>query len=159
MNIDIITVGKIKEKYLKEGIAEYKKRLIPFCRINIIEVCDEKAPEKLSDVEKNLILKKEANRILSKIKPSSYIISLCIEGKEWSSEEMAATMNHLMVDGKSHITFIIGGSLGLADEIKHKSNLLLSFSKLTFPHQLMRMVLLEQIYRWFKIIRGEPYHK
>lgn len=159
MNIDIIAVGKIKEKYFRDAIKEYTKRLGPFCKLNIIEVKEEKAPENLSDVELNQILKKEGDRILSKIKPSNYVISLCIEGDEWSSEEMAAEIERLMVQGKSRITFIIGGSLGLYDKIKNKSDHLLSFSRLTFPHQLFRIVLLEQIYRSFKIIRNEPYHK
>lgn len=159
MNIDIIAVGKVKEKYFRDAIREYTKRLSAFCKLNIIEVKDEKAPENLSDVQLNQILKKEGDRILAKIKPSNYVISLCIEGKEWSSEEMASTIQRLMVEGKSRITFIIGGSLGLCDEIKKKSDHLLSFSRLTFPHQLFRIVLLEQIYRSFKIIRNEPYHK
>lgn len=159
VNIDIIAVGKVKEKYFRDAIREYRKRLSPFCKLNIIEVRDEKAPENLSDVQRNQILKKEGDRILAKIKPSNYVISLCIEGKEWSSEEMAKTIARLMVEGKSRITFIIGGSLGLCDEIKKKSDYLLSFSRLTFPHQLFRIIVLEQVYRSFKIIRNEPYHK
>ena len=159
MNIDIITVGKIKEKYIIAGIKEYQKRLKPYCRINIIEVPEQKAPENLSDKERWRVLEKEGSYILSKIKPNSYVIPLCIEGKQYPSEEMAEKLQDLMTLGKSHITFIIGGSLGLSDKVKSRANLALSFSKLTYPHQLMRMILMEQIYRWFRIIRGEPYHK
>jgi 23S rRNA (pseudouridine1915-N3)-methyltransferase len=161
MNIDIICVGKIKEKYLREGIKEYQKRLTPYCRLNIIEVAEEKAPENLSEAEKELVLKKEREAIIRRLKisPDSYTITLCVEGKEHTSEEMAENLKTLMLSGKSRITFIIGGSLGLSHEVKSKADLSLSFSKFTFPHQLMRLILTEQIYRWFKIIRGETYHK
>ena len=159
MNIDIINVGKIKEKYMREGIKEYQKRLIPYCQLNIIQVGEEKAPEKLSDKQKLQVLQREGSYILSKIKPSSFVISLCIEGKQLSSEEMAEKISDLALSGRSHITFIIGGSLGLSDEVKARTDFRLSFSKFTFPHQLMRLVLMEQIYRWFKIMRGETYHK
>ena len=159
MNIDIIAVGKIKESYLTEGIKEYQKRLSPYCNLRIIEVSEEKAPENLSDKEKQQVLEREGNSILKKINPSSFVIPLCVEGKSLTSEEMAKTLSDLMVNGKSHITFIIGGSLGLSDEVKARGDLSLSFSRFTFPHQLMRLILLEQIYRWFKIIRGEPYHR
>lgn len=159
MTIDIIVVGKIKEKYIVAGIKEYQKRLTPYCRINIIEVNEEKAPEKLSDKERIQTLQREGSYILSRLNPTSFVIPLCIEGKQYTSEKMAEKLQDLMISGKSHITFIIGGSLGLADEVKSRANLALSFSKLTFPHQLMRMILMEQIYRWFRIMRGEPYHK
>lgn len=159
MNIDIIVVGKIKEKYLNDGIKEYTKRLSRYCSLNIIEVDDEKAPENLSERDMEIITDKEGERILSKVQSNSYIIPLVIEGKNISSEDMAEKMSNLMVDGYSHLTFVIGGSLGLSDEVIKRSNFKLSFSKMTFPHQLMRLILLEQIYRGFRIIRNEPYHK
>ena len=159
MNVDIIAVGKVKETYLTNGIKEYQKRLSPYCNLQIIEVAEQKAPENLSEKEKAQVLEREGNNILRKINPASFVITLCIEGKALSSEEMAEKLNNLMLRGKSHITFIIGGSLGLSDEVKAKADFSLSFSRFTFPHQLMRLILMEQIYRWFKIIRGGPYHK
>ena len=159
MNIDIICVGKIKEKYILDGIKEYKKRLTPYCKLRIIEAIEQKAPENLSEKEKAQVLEREGNSILQKLNHSSFVVALCIEGKALSSEEMAKRLSALMIDGKSHITFIIGGSLGLSPKVKARADLCLSFSKLTFPHQLMKLMLLEQIYRWFKIINGEPYHK
>lgn len=159
MNIDIIAVGKLKEKYLKEGIKEYQKRLSPYCKLRIIEVGEQKAPENLSEKEKAMVLKQEGDYILQKLRPSSFVIPLCIEGKSISSEGMAEKLSELVVSGRPHITFIIGGSLGLSDQVKARADLPLSFSKFTFPHQLMRLVIVEQIYRWFKIMRGEPYHK
>lgn len=159
MNIDIIVVGKIKEKYLNDGIKEYTKRLSRYCSLNFIEVDDEKAPENLSERDMEIIKDKEGERILSKVQSNSYIIPLVIEGKNISSEDMAEKMSNLMVDGYSHLTFVIGGSLGLSDEVIKRSNFKLSFSKMTFPHQLMRLILLEQIYRSFRIIRNQPYHK
>ena len=159
MNIRIIAVGKIKEKYIQEGIKEYSKRLSKYCSLEIIEVDDEKAPENLSDKEIDIIKQKEGERILSKIPQDSYIISLEIQEKEISSEELSNKLNNLMIEGSSNITFIIGGSLGLSDTVSSKSNFKLSFSKMTFPHQLMRMILLEQIYRSWRIIKNEPYHK
>ncbi|MDD2446894.1 MAG: 23S rRNA (pseudouridine(1915)-N(3))-methyltransferase RlmH [Tissierellia bacterium] len=159
MNIRIIAVGKIKEKYIQEGIKEYSKRLSKYCSLEIIEVDDEKAPENLSDKEIDIIKQKEGERILSKIPQNSYIISLEIQEKEISSEELSNKLNNLMIEGSSNITFIIGGSLGLSDTVSSKSNFKLSFSKMTFPHQLMRMILLEQIYRSWRIIKNEPYHK
>ena len=159
MNIRIIAVGKIKEKYIQEGIKEYSKRLSKYCSLEIIEVDDEKAPENLSDKEIDIIKQKEGERILSKIPQNSYVISLEIQGREISSEELSNKLNNLMIEGSSNITFIIGGSLGLSDTVSSKSNFKLSFSKMTFPHQLMRMILLEQIYRSWRIIKNEPYHK
>lgn len=159
MNIRIIAVGKIKEKYIQEGTKEYSKRLSKYCSLEIIEVDDEKAPENLSDKEIDIIKQKEGERILSKIPQNSYVISLEIQGKEISSEELSNKLNNLMIEGSSNITFIIGGSLGLSDTVSSKSNFKLSFSKMTFPHQLMRMILLEQIYRSWRIIKNEPYHK
>jgi 23S rRNA (pseudouridine1915-N3)-methyltransferase len=159
LNIIILAVGKLKEKYIKDGIKEYEKRLKPYCRLDIMEVAEEKAPETLSDAEKLQVLEKEGKRILEKLNPSSFVIPLCIEGEQYSSEQMAEKLQGLMVSGVSHITFIIGGSLGLSDEVKARGHLKLSFSAFTFPHQLMRLILVEQIYRWFKIMRGEPYHR
>lgn len=159
MRISIICVGKIKEKYLKLGIDEFKKRLSKYCKLEIIELDDEKAPENLSDKEMLMIKEKEGKKILSKIKDNSYVIALAIDGKNLSSEELADTINNLGVRGNSHIVFIIGGSLGLSDEILSRANYKLSFSKMTFPHQLMRLILLEQVYRAYRINNGEPYHK
>ncbi len=159
MNIKVIAVGKIKEKHMVEGIKEYSKRLSRYCNLEIIEVEDEKAPENLSEKEINIIKNKEGNRVLSKIPLNAYIISLEIKGKQLSSEELARKIEDLMIGGINDVVFIIGGSLGLSDEIIQKSNFRLSFSKMTFPHQLMRVILLEQVYRGFRIMRGEPYHK
>ncbi|NMA50049.1 MAG: 23S rRNA (pseudouridine(1915)-N(3))-methyltransferase RlmH [Tissierellia bacterium] len=159
MIIDIIAVGKVKEKYINEGIKDYKKRLSRYTTLNIIEVDDEKAPEKLSNRDKDIIKKKEGERILNKITQDSYVIALSIDGKGLSSEEFADKINNLMIEGSSHITFIIGASLGLSNEVLKRAQTKLSFSKMTFPHQLMRMILLEQVYRSFRIIRNEPYHK
>ncbi|MBS4026510.1 MAG: 23S rRNA (pseudouridine(1915)-N(3))-methyltransferase RlmH [Clostridia bacterium] len=159
MNIDIIVVGKIKEKYLSEGIKEYSKRLSRYCNLNIIEVDDEKAPENLSEKDAEIIKDKEGEKILSRLQQNSYVIALAIDGKSFSSEDLAEKLSSLMIEGNSYITFIIGGSLGLSDGVLSKSNLKLSFSRMTFPHQLMRLILLEQIYRGYRIIRNEPYHK
>ncbi len=159
MNIRLITVGKIKEKYIQEGIKEYSKRLSRYCSLDIIEIDDEKAPENLSDKEMDIVKQKEGERILAKIPQSSFVIALVIEGKQLSSEDLAEKIDSLMIDGVSDITFLIGGSLGLSNEVISRSNFKLSFSKMTFPHQLMRMILLEQIYRAWRIIKNEPYHK
>lgn len=159
MNINIITVGKLKEKYLKLGIDEFKKRLSKYCKLEIIELDDEKAPENLSDKEMEMIKDKEGKKILGKVKGNSYVIALAIDGKNLSSEELASTIESLGVRGNSHITFVIGGSLGLSDEVLERADYKLSFSKMTFPHQLMRLILLEQVYRAFRINNGEPYHK
>ena len=159
MRINIVCVGKIKEKYLKLGIDEFKKRLSKYCKLEIIELEDEKAPENLSDKEMLMIKEKEGKKILSKIKDNSYVIALAIDGKNLSSEELAETINKLGVRGISNITFVIGGSLGLSDEVLSRANYKLSFSKMTFPHQLMRLILLEQVYRAYRINNGEPYHK
>ena len=159
MRINIVCVGKIKEKYLKLGIDEFKKRLSKYCKLEIIELEDEKAPENLSDKEMLMIKEKEGKKILSKIKDNSYLIALAIDGKNLSSEELAETINKLGVRGISNITFVIGGSLGLSDEVLSRADYKLSFSKMTFPHQLMRLILLEQVYRAYRINNGEPYHK
>lgn len=158
MNIDIITVGKLKEKYLKDAVAEYGKRLSRFAVLNIIELPDEKIRDNASQKETEQIKNTEGKSILSKIKHDSFVISLCIEGKQLSSEKLSILIANTMLQS-SNITFIIGGSLGLSDEVKQRSDYKLSFSEMTFPHQLMRVILLEQIYRSFKIINNESYHK
>ena len=158
MKITIITVGKLKEKYLVQGIAEYTKRLSTYTKVELIEVKDEHAPDNLSPKDINIIKEQEADKITAKIK-DSFIISLAIEGQQLTSEQLAHKIEDIKTYHTSHITFIIGGSLGLADSIKHKSNFLLSFSPMTFPHQLMKLILLEQIYRSFRINNNEPYHK
>jgi len=159
VKITIISVGKVKEDYFKKAILEYVKRLSAYCVLMEIETTDEKAPENLSSKEENIVKEKEGERILSKLDPSSYLIALDIKGKQLSSEALAEKIETLSVYGTSHITFVIGGSLGLSDEIINKADMKLSFSKMTFPHQLFRVILLEQIYRAFRIIKGEPYHK
>jgi|SRR5699024_2212491 len=159
MKISIITVGKLKEKYLKQGIEEYVKRLRSYAKVEIIEVPDEKAPETLSEAEMEAVKRKEGDRILTHIQPDMYVMTLEIRGKMLSSEQLASKMNELAIYGKSKIAFVIGGSLGLSEAIQKRSNFALSFSKMTFPHQLMRLILLEQVYRAYRINRGEPYHK
>ena len=159
MKITILCVGKIKEKFFQGGIEEYKKRLSKYCKIEIIEVADEKTPEHASDLEEKKIKEKEAERIEKYLKKDAYKIALAIEGKMLDSVELAGKINQLGIGGNSHIIFIIGGSLGLADEIQKKVDYQLSFSKMTFPHQMMRLILLEQIYRSYRIINKEPYHK
>lgn len=159
MKITVITVGKMKEKYLKDAIAEYTKRLGKYCKLDIIEVADEQTPDNASEVVEDMIRSKEAERILKYVKEDAFVITLEINGKQLSSEELADKMEKLGVQGTSHIIFIIGGSIGLGQEVLAKSDFALSFSKMTFPHQLMRVILLEQVYRGYRIIHGEPYHK
>ena len=159
MKITVITVGKIKEKYLKDAIAEYSKRLSKYCKLEIIEVADEKTPDNASEIVEDSIRSKEAERILKYVKDDAYVITLEIGGKQLSSEELADKIDKLGIQGTSHIIFIIGGSIGLGKEVLNKSNYALSFSKMTFPHQLMRVILLEQVYRSYRIISNEPYHK
>lgn len=159
MNISIITVGKLKEKYLRLGIDEYLKRLSAYAKVEVIEVADEKAPEELSELEMLQVKQKEGERILTKINQDTYVIILAIQGKLASSEELAVSLDKLATYGKSKIAFVIGGSLGLSEEVLKRSNEQLSFSRMTFPHQLMRLILVEQIYRAYRINRGEPYHK
>lgn len=159
MKITLITVGKIKEKYLKDAIAEYSKRLSRYCKLEIVEVADEKTPDNASDTVEDAIRDKEGERILKYIKEDAYVITLEIAGKMLTSEEMAEKIEKLGVQGTSHITFIIGGSIGLSKAILKRSDYALSFSKMTFPHQLMRVILLEQIYRSYRIMNHEPYHK
>ncbi|CAD5899470.1 23S rRNA (pseudouridine1915-N3)-methyltransferase [Carnobacterium maltaromaticum] len=159
MNIKIITVGKLKEKYLKMGIDEYTKRLGAYCKIELIEVPDEKAPEKLSEAEMLQVKEKEGERILAKIPENAYVFALAIEGKQRTSEEFSKEIEQLGIQGKSNLVFVIGGSLGLSQAVMKRSNTPISFGKMTLPHQLMRLVLVEQIYRGFRIMKGEPYHK
>ncbi len=159
MNITIISVGKIKEKYLKNAIREYSKRLSRYCKLKYIEVSDEKAPENLSEAEMENIKDKEGEGILKSLKDGTYVIALDIEGKMMSSEEFAEKLDKLAIQGRSDVTFIIGGSLGLSKDVLKRADFRLSFSPMTFPHQLMKVILLEQIYRGFRINRGEPYHK
>ena len=159
MKITVIAVGKLKEKYLKDGIAEYSKRLSRFCDLNIIEVADEQAPESLSSAQEEQVKKKEAERILKNISSGSLLIVLDIKGKKLDSEGFASKLQSFFLSGNSNITFVIGGSLGLDDELVRKADLRLSLSDMTFPHQLTRLILLEQLFRAFKIINGEAYHK
>ncbi len=159
VNISIVTIGKLKEKYLKQGIDEYLKRLSTYAKVDIIELPDEKAPENLSETEMEIVKEKEGERILNKISDDTHVIALAIEGKMKSSEQLAKDLDQLATYGKSKIAFVIGGSLGLSPAVMKRANDTLSFSKMTFPHQLMRLILLEQVYRAFRIIRGEPYHK
>ncbi|WP_117161406.1 23S rRNA (pseudouridine(1915)-N(3))-methyltransferase RlmH [Paraliobacillus sp. X-1268] len=159
MNITIISVGKLKEKYLKQGIEEYVKRLGAYATINLVEVADEKAPENLSQAQMQEVINKEGERILSKIHPDTYVVTLEIKGKQLTSEQLASQLDGLATHGKSKIAFVIGGSLGLSEAVRSRSDFALSFSKMTLPHQLMRLVLVEQVYRAYRINRGEPYHK
>lgn len=159
ISVTLITVGKIKEKFYAAAIDEYSKRLSRYCRFEIIEVKDEKTPERFSQHEKELILEREGERIISKLPQNAKIISLCVEGKQFSSEQFSELIDKATVDGTSRIVFIIGGSMGLCDKVKKMSDLRLSFSEMTFPHMLMRVILAEQIYRGFTIIEGKTYHK
>lgn len=159
MKIKLVTVGKLKEKYLIQGINEYLKRLNSYAKMEIIEVPDEKAPEKLSDAEMLQVKEKEGQRILGKINDNEYVFVLAINGKQLPSEEFSKEIEQLGISGKSNLTFVIGGSLGLSDSVLQRSNQQISFGRLTYPHQLMRLVLVEQIYRGFRIMKGEPYHK
>ena len=159
MNITLISVGKLKEKYLKLGIEEFAKRLSKYCKLEMIELDDEKCPENLSPKDMLIVKDKEGKKILSKVKGNSYVIALAIDGKNLSSEELADTMGKLAVRGHSHVTFVIGGSLGLSDEVIKRADYKLSFSRMTFPHQMMKLILLEQVYRAYRINNNEPYHK
>lgn len=159
VKITVISVGKLKEKYLKDAIAEYAKRLGRYCRLELLEVADEKTPEHAGSASEEGVRAKEGERILRLLRDDAYIITLEIDGAQLSSEKLAERIEDLGIQGKSHIIFIIGGSIGLGEEVRRRSDFALSFSKMTFPHQLMRVILLEQIYRSFRIINGEPYHK
>lgn len=159
MKLTVIAVGKLKEKYLKEGIGEYSKRLSRFCELEIVEVEDEQAPENLSAAQELQVKKKEAEKILKKVKEGSALVILDVKGERTSSEGLAAKLQSFFISGKSHITFVIGGSLGLDQELLKKADYRFSMSELTFPHQLARLILLEQLFRAFKIMNNETYHK
>lgn len=159
LTVTILAVGRIKEKYFTDAIAEYSKRLGRYCRLNIIEVKDEPTPDNPTDRERELVLGKEGERLLEKLPRGAYLIPLCIEGGQVSSEKLAEKLDAVAGSGYSEIVFVIGGSMGLCDEIKKMADMKLSFSKMTFPHQLMRVILLEQIYRAFNISNGGKYHK
>jgi 23S rRNA (pseudouridine1915-N3)-methyltransferase len=159
MNITILCIGKLKERYWTEAITEYSKRLSKYCTLTINELKEEKAPDNPSNAEESAVKDAEGKNILKQIKKDSYVIVLAIKGKELDSESLSERIMALGISGKSDITFVIGGSLGLSDEVLSRADFQLSFSKLTFPHQMMRVILLEQIYRSFKIIRNETYHK
>ena len=159
MRINIVCVGKIKEKYLSAGIAEYAKRLSRYCKLTFCQVPDEKTPDNASENAEEMIRQKEAERLLKYIREDAYLITLEIGGKQLTSEEFSEKIEKLGIQGTSHIIFVIGGSIGIGKAILEKSDYALSFSKMTFPHQLMRVILLEQIYRGYRIMSGEPYHK
>lgn len=159
MKIEIIGVGKVREKYLKLGIDEFKKRLQPYCTLELIEVRDEQDPDRLSEKELERIKEIEGERLLARIKDEAYVIALDLAGVERTSEQLAKRIEDISFQGKNNITFVIGGSNGLCKRVLGRANEKLSFSKMTFPHQLMKLILLEQVYRAFKIQRREPYHK
>lgn len=159
MKITILCVGKVKEKFYRDAIAEYSKRLSRYCKLEIIEVSDEKTSEQATQTEIDIVKNKEGERLLKNIKDDAYVFCLAIDGKQLDSVELSRKMDKLMTGGKSHLVFVIGGSLGLSDDVLKRADYKLSFSKMTFPHQLMRVILLEQIYRSFRISNNEPYHK
>ena len=159
MNIKILCVGKIKEKFYRDALVEYTKRLSRYCSLSITEVADEKTKEQASDVECAIIKDREGERILKSIREDGYVITLAIDGKNLDSVELSKKIENLALTGKSNLYFVIGGSLGLSDEVMKRADYKLSFSRMTFPHQLMRVILLEQIYRSYRIINHEPYHK
>lgn len=159
MKITVVCVGKIKEKYFVSGIEEYKKRLSRYCKLEIVELADEKTPDNASEAQELQIKKKEGERILKSIREDAYMIALAIEGAQLDSVQLAKKIENLGVSSESHIVFVIGGSLGLDADVLGRANELLSFSKMTFPHQMMRMILLEQVYRAYRIIHNQPYHK
>ncbi|MCR5102607.1 MAG: 23S rRNA (pseudouridine(1915)-N(3))-methyltransferase RlmH [Butyrivibrio sp.] len=157
--INVVCVGRIKEKYWNDAISEYSKRLSRYCKLNIIEVSDEKTPDNAPEAIELQIKDKEGERILKKISDNAYVIALAIDGKKYTSTALSNHVKELEVRGKSNITFVIGGSLGLSSKVFERSSEKLSFSDMTYPHQMMRVILLEQIYRCYKISNGEPYHK
>ncbi len=159
LGVTIVTVGKIKEKFFTDAIDEYAKRLSAYCRFKVVEVKDEKTPDNPTENEKNIVLDREAERILQKIPKGAKVISLCVEGKQMTSEKFADLISRSTIEGASKLVFVIGGSMGLSDKVKNISDLRLSFSEMTFPHMLMRVILAEQIYRGFTIITGKAYHK
>jgi len=159
MNITVITVGRLKEKYLKDAVNEYSKRLSRYCKLEIVEISDEKTPDNASEKEEDLIREKEGQGILNKIKDNMFVIAMDLGGKQLSSQEFSDYVHKLGVSGNPNIAFIIGGSLGISKSVLDRTNYKLCFSKMTFPHQLFRVMLLEQTYRAFRIMKGEPYHK
>ena len=159
MHIQIIAVGKLKEKYLVMGMGEYAKRLGPYIKLTLSEVPDEKAPETMSAAEEEQVRDREGDKILAHIKQEAHVVALAIDGELWSSEDLAQQLDKLATYGKSHVAFVIGGSNGLSSNVLKRANQRLSFGRMTLPHQLMRLVLIEQVYRGVKINRGEPYHK
>ena len=159
MNIQIVAVGKLKEKYLAQGIAEYAKRIAPYAKLEIMEVADEPAPETMSGAEERRVREREGERLLAKIRPDAHVIAMAIDGEMWTSEQLSSRLASLATYGQSRIAFVIGGSTGLSDDVLRRADTKLSFGRITFPHQLIRLVLVEQIYRAFKIMRGEPYHR
>ena len=159
MKITVLAVGKIKERFYTDAVSEYAKRLSRYCRLEIVEVADEKTPDGAGEAMERKIKEKEGERLLSHIKDNMYVIALASEGKARSSEELSGRLDNLGLQGNSDIAFVIGGSLGLSEAVLKRADEALSFSRMTFPHQLMRVILLEQIYRSFKIQHGEPYHK
>lgn len=159
LHINIICVGKLKEKYLQDALAEYSKRLSKYCNLNIIELQDEKLPNNLNDSLIKQIKSRESNNILSHIEKGSYVLALDLKGKQYSSEEFSQKITNISLNSSSNITFVIGGTLGLDENVLNNSNELICFSKMTFPHQLIRIFLLEQIFRSFKISNNETYHR
>lgn len=159
MKITLIAVGKMKERFFEEAVSEYKKRLGRYCKLEIIQVADEKTPDGAGGALAEQIKEKEGGRILAQIKDGAYVVALAIEGKMLNSEELAEKLGDLAVGSVSQVVFIIGGSLGLSKKVLDKADFCLSFSKMTFPHQLMRVILLEQIYRSYRILNHQPYHK
>lgn len=159
MNIQIVGVGKLKEKYWVQGIEEYTKRLGPYAKLQMSEVADEKAPDSMSAAEERQVKEREGERILAQLNADAYVIALAIDGQAWSSEQLAGKLEELGTYGRSKVSFVIGGSLGLSDGVIQRADMKLSFGRMTYPHQLMRLILVEQVYRAFKIVRGEKYHK
>ena len=159
MKITVLAVGKIKEPFYRDAIVEFQKRLSKYVKLTIIEIQDEKIPDNASGQERKIILDKEGTRLRKHIPPGAYVVALAIKGRQLDSMQLSERIHNLGVSGTSHIAFVIGGSLGLSDTVLQSADLLLSFSKMTFPHQLMRVILLEQIYRSMRIIHHEPYHK
>ncbi|MFC0210968.1 23S rRNA (pseudouridine(1915)-N(3))-methyltransferase RlmH [Paenibacillus chartarius] len=159
MQIQIVSVGKLKEKYLVDGIAEYAKRLAPYARLQLVEVPDEKAPETMSLAEAEQVKHREGERILAALRPDTYVVAMAIDGELWSSEQLARSLDQLATYGRSQVAFVIGGSLGLSEPVLRRADQRFSLGRLTLPHQLARLVLVEQVYRAFKINRGEPYHR
>ena len=159
MRITLVAVGKIKERFFEDAIREYEKRLGRYCRLEIVQVADERTPDGAGDALERQIKEREGERILAQIRDGAYVIALAIEGKMLDSEELAKKLGQLAVSGVSHLVFVIGGSLGLSVAVLERADYRLSFSKMTFPHQLMRVILLEQVYRGFRIFNHQPYHK